>query len=114
MKISELREILDQSKYGKAPCYKDEEISIALADPSMGSRAMASIESAYFGFDWENGHLILIPKQPLTKKTYKEAMLDAAYDLIYSLSKQLTPKGNPTTLAKRAQSILDRAKSKIE
>lgn len=109
MKVSELKKILEGSKYGKAPCYDDENVFVLLKEPSLGSRSMSLIKSAYFGFDWESGRLILEPTKDLSTKRYKEKILDRAYDLIMQLAAQKTYKGNPTSLAKYAQEILDMA-----
>lgn len=37
----------------------DAEVRILLAQPSVGSRASAVVQSAYQGFDWDNGRILL-------------------------------------------------------
>lgn len=89
----------------------EDEISIRLHEPSIGPVAMSPVKSAHFGFDWERGHFIFFPEQDLVRLKEKEALWQAAHDLIYSLSLEKTPKGNPTTLAKRAERIMEIARS---
>lgn len=114
MKVSELKKILEQSKFGRAPCYEDEEVLIRLKEPSLGWVAAEPVESAYFGFDWDNNRFLLCPKKSLVRLKEKEALWQCASDFIYGLSQERTPKGNPTSLAKHAQKIIDRAKLKGE
>jgi hypothetical protein len=107
MKVSELKAILEHSM-------EDEEVVVILSEPSMGPVAMVSVASASYGLDWEKGKLLLRPNAKLVRLKDKEALWQSAHDFIYTLSNEKTYKGNPTHLAKCAQSILDRAKSKVE
>ena len=112
MKVSELRKILENSQ-GIDREYLDEEVTVLIDEPSIGGRAMVSIESVSFGFDWEHGKCMLRPKVSLARLKKEEPLWQSAHDFIYTLAQQRTPKGNPTTFAKRAQAILDRAKLRL-
>lgn len=105
MKVSELKKLLETRE--------DLDIVIRLSDPSIGSVSMASIDSISIGFDWENGKILINPSIPLVRLKEKEALWQSAHDFIYQLSEQKTYKDNPTFLAKRAKSIIERSKLKI-
>ena len=113
MKIKELIDTLD--RFYETPHLRrfiedDGEVVIKLSDPSIGPMAMCSIKSVGQGIDWEKGKIIIWPKTNLVSLKEKEALWNCAHDFIYRLSKERTPKGNPTSLAKTAQAILDRSK----
>lgn len=108
MKLRDLKKLLDDPYHFER--HADDEVSIRLSDPSIGPVAMTGVRSAGFGFDWEKGHFILFPEKQIVTLKEKEALWQAATDMIYSLSKERTPKGNPTTLAKRAERIMEIAR----
>lgn len=108
MKVRELKELLNNPLVDR---YLDDEVSIALSEPSMGPCAKSGIKNVCFGFDWDAGHLIITPDTNLVRLKEREALWQAASDLIYMLSQEKTHKGNETTLAKRAKSIIERSKA---
>lgn len=112
MKVSDLKKFLTHNERNSCKSDDETEVVICTTDPSMGFSSAVTIESARYGFDWDSGRLLLKPTLPLVTLKEKEALWQAAHDFIYCLSKDKTPKGNPTSLAKCAQSILDRAKEK--
>lgn len=61
MKVSELKKILEHTK-------DDSEVMIAIKLPytTVGAIPMVVVETAYNGFDWENGKFILRPEEELT------------------------------------------------
>lgn len=113
MKLRDLKDILD--RHPNLDRVLDCEISIHLAEPSMGPIAMSGVRSGHFGFDWESGHFILEPSVNLARLKQKEALWQAANDFIYMLSKDVRYyKGvaKETELAKRAKEIIERSRLK--
>ncbi len=110
MKVSELKTLLENR--GKTRDHDDIEVVVSISSPSIGPRASCSITSAGFGFDWEAGLFLITPKLPLVVKSEKEEVWDLAFDHIYTLSKQVSYKGNPTSEAKWAQEVMRRAKER--
>ena len=106
MKVSELKKSIEENPWSNG----DAEVVIKLAEPSIGPVATSKITGAGFGFDWESGMFLLFSESSLVRLKEKEALWQMAHDFVYSLAQEKTPKGNPTTLAKRAQRILDKAK----
>ena len=49
-----------------------DEISIRLDQPSIGRIALSGVESVFDGFDWEAGHVIITPSEPLVSWKYLE------------------------------------------
>jgi hypothetical protein len=115
MKVSELKKVLEHSRLSRNPDREDydEEVVVVLKEPSIGWRATTKVTSAYYGFDWDKGKLLLVTEDPLVVLKEKEALWQMAQDFIYQLSEEKTYKGNPTTLATRAKQILARAKEKV-
>jgi hypothetical protein len=112
MKVRELRKLLN-SYSGRVEEERDDcDVMINVDKPSVGPTAMVTVKSAGFGFDWERGKFIIFSDDLIVPKSEKEDVWDRGFDFIYQLSQDRTPKGNPTGLAKRAQAILDYAKSR--
>lgn len=107
MKVKELKNILEQHSCLNDP---DAEVVVRLSEPSIGPVAASDVKGAGFGFDWDKGRFLIYPKKPLATLKEKEALYQLSYDFIYMLSQEKTPKGNPTSYAKRAQAIRDAAK----
>lgn len=84
MKVSELRQIL--SGRPSDDHHADDEVVVLLASPSIGPHACMPIRSAGYGFDWDNGKLLLWTDQPLVVKSDKQRLYDRTYDMLFMLS----------------------------
>lgn len=112
MKLLELYNLIDNRiKQCKGKEHQlDQTVKIAIASPSIGPRATCDVRFAYFGFDWESGMFVLNPTESLVVKSEKEEVWDLAFDHIYTMSKKVSHKGNPTSDAKWAMEVLKLAK----
>ena len=60
----------------------EDDISIRLDQLSAGPVAMAKVAQAYDGFDWEQGHFILVPETPLVSWEYLERIHPGIKEMI--------------------------------
>lgn len=65
MKLNQLAKTLEHLNRGRNG---EDKVCISIQVPnSIGPSPVVEIESVRHGFDWDNGKLILIPKEPLSK-----------------------------------------------
>lgn len=67
MKLSEIKKIID-SRLSQYPD-SDYEMVIEINENTMGPTPNVGVRFAFFGFDWDDGRLIIIPTQPLIRDT---------------------------------------------
>lgn len=70
MKLQELIDVL----MWHAERHGNDEVVIHLSDPSVGTVANCKIGSAYPGFDWEKGLVLIQPDKKLYTRTDQEAV----------------------------------------
>lgn len=104
MKVKELKDALNHSAD-----HDDDDLMISLSMPSIGPIAMSAIKGASFGFDWENGKVILQPERRLSEKTKEEDVYDMAKDLIMYLATKPSPSKRWKYETDQARKILLRA-----
>lgn len=112
MKLLELYRTLDDAvkRHERFIHRLDHNVMIKTSSPSMGFSSAVEVANAYFGIDWDSGRFFIQPSKSLVIKSEKEKVWDMAFDHIYTMSLQLSPKGNPTSAAKWAKEVLRRAK----
>lgn len=64
--VKDLKDIIDRTNENDL----DARIVITLDEPSIGSRAFTSIIMAHMGFDWENNHFRIEPKEPIARNKF--------------------------------------------
>jgi hypothetical protein len=119
MKVSELKEVLKNSKsesewYQKnwseeALKRNEEDVVIVVREPvsTLGALPTVEVECAGFGFDWDNNRLLLHPKVELTKYKTADSLSALSIAFVREVSQERTAKGRPTKLAKKAQALLE-------
>ena len=67
MKLREFKQLVDRA-VETARDYEDHNVVIAVKLPytTVGARPSVSVQSAFKGFDWENGLFIITPEENLT------------------------------------------------
>lgn len=48
-------------------------VMIQLSEPSIGPSAKTEVIGAYLGFDWDTGSFLILPKDELVRKSFKDA-----------------------------------------
>lgn len=98
MKVKELRELLNN-----LDSYHDEDqISIPLSIPSIGATAKVDVVNFSVGFDWDNKHIFLSPKEDLVVKSENQELWDRARDLLmYLATKPIKKHAHEVASAKR-------------
>lgn len=105
MKVKDLKKIIDE-RLKSNPYYEDNSVEILLSTPGIGSRPSSEVTSAKFGFDWDQGKLLLDTETDLVPKHNNQTVFDEARDLLAYIDTK--PTKRPGYEQRRAQAIFKR------